>query len=348
MANTPSVNYTPTFQIPSSGADLVDVSDGIVQLLAFDNHDHSSGRGVPVRALSQGLTANLPAAGTAGHVYAATDSPNFIYYDDGAAWHILVTSDQVQTLTNKTLTTPDLQGPLVAGSGYVLAGQIGYFGGTLRVGDGATEHVLVDGDTAETLSGKTLTTPVIGTAAPTTAAEVGYGTGHLNVGDGAANHVLVDVDSAQTLTNKTISATNMSALAQPNAQIARSSSISIANNTMTKINFDTIGWQTDTMASVAAQLTVHTAGVYQVELQVDFPNCSGPLQVEINVNGVTLFVGTQPGNASGLYGTVIECSGINRFSVNDTIMGYVWQLTGGSLTVGAAGFIMLTAIRISA
>jgi hypothetical protein len=66
----------------------------------------------------QGTAADRPSAGTVGRYYYATDTTAFSY-DDGIAWRNVsdpttVFTNAVQTLTNKTLTSPTMDGIPIA------------------------------------------------------------------------------------------------------------------------------------------------------------------------------------------------------------------------------------------
>ena len=68
----------------------------------------------------QGTQAARPAAGTVGRFYYATDTVTF-FYDDGIAWRNVSNPDTVlltatQTLTNKTLTAPVINGTVTGSS----------------------------------------------------------------------------------------------------------------------------------------------------------------------------------------------------------------------------------------
>jgi hypothetical protein len=108
------------------------------------------------------------------------------------------TLDGVETLTNKTLTTPVLSG---TASG-TTAGRVGYSSGALTYGDGSNQRELVDLSRSQTLTNKTLTTPTF-TGTPI---EDVY-----TIADGAAFEIDPANGSIQTITlgaNRTPKATN--------------------------------------------------------------------------------------------------------------------------------------------
>lgn len=78
----------------------------------IDLHDHGATLGAPIKRIQSGTFAARPAAGNAGHVYVATDTPG-IYYDTGTAWVEASSPAGAQTLTNKTIS-------LLAGTGNTL------------------------------------------------------------------------------------------------------------------------------------------------------------------------------------------------------------------------------------
>lgn len=70
----------------------------------------------------QGTQAARPSAGTVGRFYYATDTATF-FYDDGIAWRNVSNPDTVlltatQTLTNKTLTSPVVNGTVTGSATY--------------------------------------------------------------------------------------------------------------------------------------------------------------------------------------------------------------------------------------
>jgi len=132
---------------------------------------------------------------------AAWNGSDFVKVSTNAAGAGGVTLDGVQTLTNKTLTTPVLS---AVASG-IVAGRLGYLSGVLSFGDGSAERSVATLDGAQTFTNKTLTTPLLSsTASGTIAGSLGYLAGVLSFGDGSVQRAVATVDGTQTLTNKTL------------------------------------------------------------------------------------------------------------------------------------------------
>jgi hypothetical protein len=160
--------------------------------------------GQPVRIANTAAPANYM-DGQVTAYNSGTGALDVNVTDDGgtgtlAAWTIsllpggggsFVTLTGIETLTNKTLTTPVLSG---TASG-TAAGRLGYDGGALSFGDGTVQRVVVTLNNAQTLTNKTIalaSNAVSGTLAEFNAA--------CSDGD------FVSVAGAETLTNKTLTA----------------------------------------------------------------------------------------------------------------------------------------------
>ena len=110
-----AVTVTPRFGITrwSSGADL------FTRAHMDDSHAAIETKGA---IYLQSTASARPAAGTAGRFHYATDTLSFTY-DDGIAWRNVSSPDTVtltatQTLTNKTLTSPVINGTVSGSAAY--------------------------------------------------------------------------------------------------------------------------------------------------------------------------------------------------------------------------------------
>lgn len=93
----------------------------------IDVHDHSNGKGNAAKRLQNGTFAARPAAGSAGHVYVATDQ-NRVFFDSGGAWTeaaILGTALSAQLVLNAGLLVSSGGVEITAGGLRVTAGNVG-------------------------------------------------------------------------------------------------------------------------------------------------------------------------------------------------------------------------------
>lgn len=157
------------------------------------------------------------------------DSTGLIRYNHDGTVKTVVELDATQTLTNKTLTNPTINGasgtliaPTATSPAQTAEGSIVWDSNDdlLTVGDGSSRKIMVDTAGTQTLSAKTLTDPTInagggvivlpgaGTPAQTAEGSVVWDTDDdvLTVGDGSGRKTMVDTAKAQTLTNKTLTA----------------------------------------------------------------------------------------------------------------------------------------------
>lgn len=108
-----AVTTTPRFGITRWSAG----TDPFTRVQMDDSHSAIESKGA---IYLQGTAATRPSAGTVGRFYYATDTTAF-FYDDGTAWRNVSDPDTVllnatQTLTNKTLTAPVINGTVTGSS----------------------------------------------------------------------------------------------------------------------------------------------------------------------------------------------------------------------------------------
>lgn len=94
-------------------------ADAFTRVQMDDSHANLESRAA---IYLQGTASARPAAGTVGRFHYATDT-QAITYDDGTGWRAVYTSDTVtlggtQTLTNKTLTSPAINGTVGGSAAY--------------------------------------------------------------------------------------------------------------------------------------------------------------------------------------------------------------------------------------
>lgn len=110
-----AVTVTPRFGVTrwSAGTDL------FTRAHMDDSHAAIETKGA---IYLQSTASARPSAGTAGRFHYATDTQTFTY-DDGTAWRNVSSPDTVtltatQTLTNKTLTSPVINGSVTGSASY--------------------------------------------------------------------------------------------------------------------------------------------------------------------------------------------------------------------------------------
>ncbi len=182
-----------------------------------------------VRSLRRGATVLGYPAGNSAPIYVDSDDNlvKLIAAGSGTTEKVLVDTDSVQTLTNKTIAQPSsvTDAFIITGSADVLKKLRfevdGNTSGVTRVATPPDEDFTIAGvGTTQTLTNKTLTNPTVNAAAgvvvvPTSASPAQTVEGSvvwdsdddlLTVGDGAARKIMVDTAGTQTLTNKTLTA----------------------------------------------------------------------------------------------------------------------------------------------
>lgn len=122
------------------------------------------------------------------------------------------------------------------------------------------------------------------------------------------------------------------------AQYLRTTSLNLANNTLTDMVFNSAAYQADgvTADSAMTVFTLTRAGLWQITAQAGFdPNATGSRLVEIRDSGVTaLYAATQVMPANGTE-THIQCQANEKFAAGQTIKVRVRQSAGGTLNTVA-------------
>jgi len=181
---------------------------------------------------------------------AAWDGSDFVKVSTNAAGAGGVTLDGVQTLTNKTLTTPVLS---AVASG-IVAGRLGYLSGVLSFGDGSVQRSVATLDGTQTFTNKTLTTPLLSAAASgTIAGSLGYLAGVLSFGDGSVQRAVATVDGTQTLTNKTLTLPVISSISNTGVlTLPTSTDTLVGPATSDTLTNKTISADSNTFSGIAA------------------------------------------------------------------------------------------------
>lgn len=123
-------------------------------------------------------------------------------------------------------------------------------------------------------------------------------------------------------------------------QAKLSAAQSIANGTVTVLNFDAENWDTDGMhdnSTNNSRITAKTAGKYAVMMNAVFAgNDTGGRQILLRLNGTTalgsvLMANNGLGEDQNMYLFATD------LAVNDYLEMQVWQNSGGNLNVGPQG-----------
>lgn len=128
----------------------------------------------------------------------------------------------------------------------------------------------------------------------------------------------------------------------PSARAYNNANISIPNNTITTLTFDSERWDTDTIHSTStnpARLTCKTAGIYSIFANVEWAsNSTGVRSVLFTLNGTSTTIASVGSDAFGTaFNQIIHTQ--YRLAVNDYILCRVYQNSGGALNVrGAANY----------
>ena len=123
----------------------------------------------------------------------------------------------------------------------------------------------------------------------------------------------------------------------PHCRVYNSANISIPNNTLTALTFDSERVDTDTMHSTVTntgRITMTTAGWYDVGASIQWPAAAaGARAVYLRVNGTNYIAATRLDNAAQVD---MEVSTSWQFAAGDYIEVIVFQVSGGALNVIAA------------
>ena len=141
------------------------------------------------------LTVNVTAVGGTGTLAAWT-----ISLTPGAGSYASLTG--VETLTNKTLTTPVLS----ATASGTTAGRLGYSGGVFTGGDGSVQLTFVTTTSTQTLTNKTIDFAVGGNVGKINGNTFAASAGTATITFPNSTTTLVGRDTTDTLTNKTLTA----------------------------------------------------------------------------------------------------------------------------------------------
>jgi hypothetical protein len=128
----------------------------------------------------------------------------------------------------------------------------------------------------------------------------------------------------------------------PCARVFNSTDLAIPNTTHTILAFDSERYDTDTIHSTSSntsRLTCVTPGVYAISAHVSFaPSAAGTLRaVHIRLNGATFIAVNYDPPVGGGFSTNVSVSTQYRLAAGDYVEVDVYQDSGGSLNVQAAG-----------
>jgi hypothetical protein len=122
--------------------------------------------------------------------------------------------------------------------------------------------------------------------------------------------------------------------------VQRLAAQSIAANVNTPITFDTEITDVDSMfTGPSSHLVAQRQGVYAIQFQAHFvSNATGLRASHIAINDSAAWVSSYNNEAANGVDTLLNCSAIVPLDVGDTISGWVWQDSGGSLSSGSTGY----------
>lgn len=132
------------------------------------------------------------------------------------------------------------------------------------------------------------------------------------------------------------------------AQVYRVPVQSIANNTVTAVQFDTEAWDTDGMATLGTnndRLTIMRNGIYQIVYRHKWVVSSlGTTRLTaLDINSAGTFIAADRRVPLGASDCVVTLT--NRLSAGDYVRALVYQDSGGALDL-ASGFPSLTALYL--
>lgn len=128
----------------------------------------------------------------------------------------------------------------------------------------------------------------------------------------------------------------------PGARVYHDAAQAIVTATGTVLAFNSERWDTDAIHDLVtnnSRLTCKTAGKYAVLANVAFgTNATGHREVYIRKNGVTIVAyATVPAVATAGSNTLLPVSCAEDLAVDDYLEVVVWQNSGGSINIVAAG-----------
>ena len=127
----------------------------------------------------------------------------------------------------------------------------------------------------------------------------------------------------------------------PTCRAYNSANISINNDTLTALTFNSERWDTDDIHSVLSntgRLTCKTAGVYTIYGTVRFAtNDVGQRAVQVRLNGTTFIGGDTRVDATSAGGTRLTAFIEYKLAATDYVELVVYQNSGGALNVVAEG-----------
>lgn len=146
----------------------------------------------------------------------------------------------------------------------------------------------------------------------------------------------------EVVVNAALDALDAAVGSPPRARVYHNANQSIANNTLTALNFNSERFDTDVIHDTSTnnnRLTCKTAGTYLIILNALFDvHATGWRLFSIRLNGSTTIADTRAQAITvGSIGTAGEVSTVYSLAVNDYVEAMVLQTSGGSLNILASG-----------
>ena len=271
-----------------------------------------------------------------------------------------VTVSGTQTLTNKTLTVPQLSG---TASG-TTAGALGYSSGAFSYGTGSVQRVVVNLDESQTLTNKTLSTSSVWNG---TTVAVGYGgtgsntaptqggviyatstSAYASTAAGTANQILVsNGTSAPTWQNFSLAIHNSDSSYKETVLVATTSDLqasTFAANTLTGYS-NTFTLAVTTTAGSSTATTTSTAGLLVGAVISGNANIPVGTTVASITNATTFVLSVSSGVTAGTSVTTTFTQTITALSidgvalaVNDRVLVKDQRALGGIIATDAAKY----------
>jgi hypothetical protein len=154
-----------------------------------------------------------------------------------------------------------------------------------------------------------------------------------------ATEVLTASEMNTYVRDNTLALVGSNPIIVPSCRVYNNAAISIGNNSVQVLTFNSERWDTDEIHSTVTntgRLTCQTAGLYNIFGHVQFAaNTTGIRSVLIRLNGST-YLASQLNHQSSAAVAELSVNTIYSLSASDYVELMVYQNSGGALNVNAA------------